>query len=176
MLAAAGVLTLAPRAMASDRPAPRPTLPWLVTQLLPSPELAAGDGARFGLSWQLTPVLYSFGIHRRLSPWRSFVVEPLTRQSGSIELFAAPAYLAYGSARDRWSGRVGVRSYFPLVQRGENLSLSLGSYYFRTLSGEDAVAYELGSYVLYGFIGMRFAVAPAFDARRYLTTLSVRAF
>jgi hypothetical protein len=164
-------------AAADDRPRPVPTLPWIGTELLPSPELAAGDGPRFGLSWQLTPILYSWGLNRRLDPFRFFVVEPLTRQSGSLELFASPAYLANGSgARDHWFGRVGARSYFPLVQRGENLSVSLGSYYLRNFAGDDGAAYEAGAYVLYGFIGVRFAYAPGFAPARYLTTFSIRVF
>jgi hypothetical protein len=63
---------------------PIPTLPWLIPQLIPSPELGFGalkgasNDAHFGMRWQLTPVLYSFGMYRKLSPWRFFVVEPLT--------------------------------------------------------------------------------------------------
>jgi hypothetical protein len=165
-------------ATASDaHPRPYPTLPWIGTQLLPSPELAAGNGARFGLSWQLTPLSYSWGLNRRLAPWRFFVVEPLTRQSGSIEIFVAPAYLSYrDGARDRWFLRGGVRSYFPLVQRGENLSISVGSYYFRNYAGDEGAAYEVGAYVLYGFVGLRFAYAPAFAPARALTTLALRFF
>ena len=162
---------------APDRPFPHPTLPWMAAQLLPSPELAAGDGARFGLGWQLTPLLFSWGLNRRLSPWRSFVVEPLTRQSGSIELFLSPEYLtAHGSADQRWFGHFGVRAYFPLVQRGENLSVSIGSSYFRNLHGDQAVAYEVGSYVLYGVVGLRFAYAPGFAPERFVTSLVLRVF
>src|SRR5262245_49472320 len=48
------------------------TFAWLATQLLPSPELAFTNegGPRFGMRWQLTPLLYSFGVDRRVSPFR----------------------------------------------------------------------------------------------------------
>src|SRR5262249_17835578 len=73
---------------------------WALPRFLPSPELAFGrqrslDDAghvdrgvstAFGLRWQLTPVLWSFGVHRRQSRWRFFVVDPFARQSGSLEL------------------------------------------------------------------------------------------
>src|SRR4051794_775501 len=69
-------------------PLPYPSLAWLVTQLVPSPELAVGrvkhiDGAgaesdvtttAFGLRWQLTPLVWSWGVNRRISRWRYFVV------------------------------------------------------------------------------------------------------
>ncbi len=75
------------------------TIPWLATQLVPSPEIAGGQGtARFGARWQVTPVLFSWGIHRGLSPWRFIVEEPLVRQSGSIELYLTPEYFFYGSS------------------------------------------------------------------------------
>src|SRR5690349_21741442 len=59
-----------PRRETATPPGTRVTFAWLVTQLLPSPEIAAGvDGAAFGLRWQVVPLLYSFGIDRRLSPF-----------------------------------------------------------------------------------------------------------
>src|SRR3954468_16143209 len=72
----------------AEEPAIRPTLPWVMTQLLPSPEVVVGQGtARLGLRWQITPFLYSWGIHRKLSPFRGLVAEPNVRQSGSVEVF-----------------------------------------------------------------------------------------
>src|SRR5262245_59756484 len=62
----------APRRPTATPPGTTLTFPWLVTQLLPSPELAVGDdGAAFGLRWQIVPFLYSFGIDPRLSPFRA---------------------------------------------------------------------------------------------------------
>ncbi len=162
---------------APDRPFPSPTLPWLAFQLVPSPELAAGEGAHFGLRWQLTPVLYSWGLNRRLSPWRFFVVEPLTRQSGSLELHFSPEWLDAGDgARERWFGHVGLRSYHPLVQRGENLSVSIGTAYFRNFAGEEGVAYEAGIYALYGVLGLRLAYAPGNARERFVTSFVFRVF
>jgi hypothetical protein len=154
-----------------------PTLGWIPTQLVPSPELVLGDrGAYFGLIWQLTPVLYSFGTNRRLSPWRFFVVEPIVRQSGSIELYLSPEYLAIEpKLLDRFGLRAGLRSYFGLWQRGEYLSMSLGSAYLRA-AAQDAVAYELGLYVLYGVLGVQLAAAPGHDLARYTGTLRFKFF
>jgi hypothetical protein len=155
-----------------------PAPAWLVTQLLPSPELAIAEdgGAHFGLRWQLTPVLFSYGVHRRLSPWRFFVVEPVVRHSGSTELYVTPEYLAVHSAfRERWYARVGLRSYFPVLHRGEYLSLSLGSSY---LQGRDAdsASYEGGVHFLFGVLGVLTTFTPGFDPARYTVTLNVRVF
>src|SRR5689334_2785164 len=102
---------------------------WLLTQLVPSPEVVHGDGVtRFGLRWQVTPLLYSFGVNRRVSPWRTLIVEPFVRQSGSIELFAGPEWIPFGRTfTDSLLWRVGARSYFPLVEYGDYLSMSIGA-------------------------------------------------
>src|SRR5260370_39908501 len=86
-----------PQLSAPSEPGVAITIPWLAAQALPSPELAVGDGStHFGLRWQGTPLLSSWGIHRRLSPCRFFVVEPLVRRSVSVARSAAPAYLRHG--------------------------------------------------------------------------------
>jgi hypothetical protein len=158
---------------APEEPRIHPTLPWVAAQLLPSPELTLAEEPGFGMRWQVTPLSYSFGLHRSLSPWRSFVVEPLARQSGSIELCVSPEYL---SALDEEFGmRFGIRSYFPLVERGEYLSFSIGSSYLR-FGSEGGQAWEAGLYVLSGFVGIEVAYAPALDPARFILALKVRPF
>jgi hypothetical protein len=151
------------------------TIPWVATQLIPSPEVAYGhDVARFGMRWQVTPVLFSWGIHRGLSPWRFFVAEPYVRQSGSVELFVTPEYLAYGSAfADGWLLRTGVRSYFPLVEHGEYLSVSMGASSF-LFDGHWGAAYEVGAYALFGVVGVQLTVAPTASAAPIATIATLR--
>ena len=145
---------------------------WAVGQLIPSPELGVTDrGALFGLKWQLTPVLYSFALDPRLDPWRWFVVEPLVRHSGSIELFVSPEYLA-GQGLGL-GGRAGLRSYFGLIQRGDYLSVSLGTSYYR-FGGRHGASYEAGAYILFGMLGLEVGYMPALDA--VITTLRLRYF
>lgn len=164
---------------ADERPPPGPhvTWPWLLTQLIPSPELALGDaGAHFGMRWQVTPLLYSFGLYPGVNPWRFFVVEPIVRQSGSVELYVSPEYLAIAPRfRDRMLLRAGVRSYFPLVQHGDYLSMSLGSSWFR-IGGQDGAAYEVGVYALFGIFGLQVDYAPGFKRAAWIGTLRFRYF
>jgi hypothetical protein len=139
-----------------------PNLVWMATQFLPSPGLGFGVGpAYFGLRWQVTPLLYSWGIHRGLSPWRVLVAEPLTRQNGSIEAYLSPEFLDVpGDATDKWLLRPGVRAYFPLAHHGEYLSMSLGTSY-QNVQGKSSAAFEGGAYVLFGLFGLQASYAPA---------------
>jgi len=165
-----------PRASATP-PGTRPTLAWALAQLVPSPELGLGnDGALFGLRWQLTPFSYSFGIDRRLSPFRSFVVEPLFRTSGSLEVFFSPEYLALDAPlAERFGFRTGVRAFFPVLERGEYVSVSLGAAYAR-FGGLEAATYQAGIYILFGFVGLEQSFAPALAEARWLTTFNLRFF
>ncbi len=67
-----------------------------ILQALPSPEMAFGafrtygDNATasrdletaFGLRWQVTPFVWSWGLHRKVNRFRWFVVDPIARNSG----------------------------------------------------------------------------------------------
>jgi hypothetical protein len=165
-----------------------PSLAWLAFQLVPSPEVAFGrlkqvgigeDTASekietaFGLRWQLTPVLWSWGVHRRLSRWRWFVVDPLARNAGSIELDTSFEYI-WGYV-DRMIVRPGVRATFPLVQRGEYLSFSMGTSTY-TYDRVPRVAYDGGVYFLYGIFGAQVTIAPAHNPLAAIATFRIRYF
>lgn len=160
-----------------------PSMAWLAVQLLPSPELAIGrvrdaSGAlqtetAFGLRWQVAPVLWSWGTNRRVSRWRFFVVDPLARHSGSIELTGNLQYF-WGHV-ERFIARPAIRGYFPLVERGEYLSMSLGT---STYSYDDKmrVAYDVGAYVLFGLFGIEASIAPDNGPLSAIGTFRLRYF
>jgi hypothetical protein len=163
-------------ARSASRDGPRPTVLWLVTQAVPSPEwILGGSGSRFALRWQITPLLYTFALRRELSPWRSFVVEPLARHGGSLELYLSPEYVMSGKRFERLMPRLGARAYFPIVERGDVVSMSLGTSYFsyRTDAG---VAFEGGFYVLAGVLGAQFAWSPSNTGADWIVTLSLKYF
>jgi hypothetical protein len=152
---------------------PPPTLFWMLAQAVPSPELGfGGDSVAAGMRWQLTPLLYSFGMNRKLSPWRTFVVEPLTRQSGSLELFLSPEYL--DGRTDEWLLRAGVHATFPLVERGDTLALTIGAG--ACIGGETSAEVEAGLSVLYGAVGLFFAYAPRVTLAPATVALRLRWF
>jgi len=170
-------LALAPPARPAEHAEngePRPTLVWIATQLVPSPEVAAGQGqAQFGLRWQATPVLYSFGVPPDLPPWRALVVEPLVRQSGSIELFFSPEVFFGTPVQGLLRG--GVRAYFPLIAKGDDLSASIATSY-TNVGGKSGVGYEVGVYTLYGVFGLTLTFAPEATPLQWITTLRFRYF
>lgn len=155
----------------------RLTLEWAALQLVPSPALGWGDdGAIFGASWQVTPLLYSFATDARLNRFRSLMVEPIVRHSGSVEAFVSPEYLALpGAFSDRFGVRVGLRGYYGVIERGDYLSLSLASSYFR-FPDHEGVTFEAGAYVLFGNLGFTLAFSPGFDAAPVLFSTRLRFF
>jgi hypothetical protein len=174
----ASAVALAARSAAASAEAPYdkhppPTVLWMLAQAVPSPEVGVGGvSPAAGLRWQLTPLLYSFGMYRKLSPWRTFVVEPLTRQSGSLEVFFSPEYL---SARtDEWLGRVGVHATFPLLDRGEKLAVTIGAGV--CFGSETSADFEGGVSVLAGTFGLFFAYAPRVTLAPATLSLRVRIF
>jgi len=169
-IAFALVSTVAASGSAADRH-PTPSIPWIIAQALPSPEVAFGSGrAIAGLRWQLTPFLYSWGIHRRAPRrWRSFVVESSMRHTGSVELFIGPEWLR----NERWFGRAGVRSYFPIADRGEALAISIGTSAWSD-GRRGGPSLELGAHVLYGFLALMITHSPGLPRAEWIGTLQVR--
>lgn len=155
---------------------PRFRLAWAIPQLIPSPGFVVGDtGVHGSMTWQLTPLLYSWAMDKRLVPFRFFIVEPIVRQSGSVELFVSPEYIGRGAFEDSWGVRGGARAYFPLTERGDGLSWSLGVSAFH-FAGETTPALDAGLYTLFGGLGLLASVQPwATDARAQFT-LRIRYF
>lgn len=147
---------------------------WATAQLVPSPLLVADKHVvQSGLRWQLTPLLYSFGIAAR--PWRTFIVSPIARLSGSVELFVAPEWTCCaGGDRDGFLARGGLRAYFPLLEHGESLAWSLGVSHWRHREG--GVSFDLGIYTLFGALGLVATVSPELRGRTYSFGLNVRYF
>ena len=158
-------------------PGQHPTLLWAALQLVPSPEvMVSGASAYAGMRWQITPVLYSFGINRKLSPWRSLIAEPVVRHAGSIELFVSPEYLSKsGAFAEHWLFRGGVRSHAPLMSKGEYLSASLGASLLH-FDHHLGAALSAGIYALYGFVGAEITYCPTPALRSTTLTLSLRVF
>ncbi len=143
-------------------------LSWGLMQLLPSPVLfqdADEKVARvqFGLRWHITPINISFRANKYISPVQFFVINPVRRFTGSVELFVQPELT---TAEFRYSrlGKFGIgagsRLILPLSGEGQNFSLSLGAKYnYREdLAGDDNSHFgiEAGIYAIYGILGVQF--------------------
>jgi hypothetical protein len=164
-----------------------PSLAWWITQLIPSPEFAVGrvtntglDGVpqtsnqvAFGLRWQVTPILWSWGTNRNVSRWRVFVADPLARHAGSIELDGTLEYV-WGHV-DRFLARPGIRATVPIYGKGEYVSMAIGTSTYR-YDGTMRVAYDAGIYFLYGIFGLQTTIAPAHDPLTAIGTFRIRYF
>ncbi|APR86530.1 Hypothetical protein A7982_11879 [Minicystis rosea] len=180
LVALVAILAAPASASAADLPPPPPAEPassqsnllWAAFQLIPSSEVVIWNGkVRYGARWQVTPLLYSFGGNRKLSRVRSFMVEPIVRHAGSIELYFAPEVLtgSFADNADRWILRGGLRSYFPLLHRGEYLSASVGGSVFSAL-GKAGAGFDAGLHTYGGIIGVRVGYSPTPGLR--MTTLA----
>lgn len=158
-------------------PVPDVRASWLLWQLVPSPGVALGEsGASPTLRWHLTPLLYSFGTDRRLNRFRWFVVEPLYRHAGSVELFADPFYIGRDRpARDRWGVNTGMRAHFPWLERGDALSYGFGASLLLLHEGVEP-SFEAGVTTLFGVLALFVHVAPWFDDGYAELSLRVRWF
>ena len=157
---------------------PRPSLLWLFLQFVPSPQWTWGSGGSvsFGMRWQMTPLLYSFGVNDKVSPWRAGIVDPVARQGGSVEIFLTPEYMSSQERwKDRWMLRAGTRAYFPLWQKGEYLSWSLGVSYY-SWNGNQGITYEGGVYLFGGFGGAQLSYSPRLAGAEWTGTFRVRFF
>ncbi len=158
--------------------APSPLLAggaWAATQLVPSPLLVIGDGhVGGGMRWQVTPLLYSFGISE--GPGRAFFVAPIARHSGSVELHVSPEWACCApDDASGWLVRAGLRFYLPLLERGEKLSWSLGGSYYQAAGSRGAAA-DLGAYTFNGIVGLNITVSPWLAQREVIAALTIRYF
>lgn len=151
---------------------------WTALQLVPSPLLVIGkEHVGGGLRWQLTPILYSFGIAAR--PFRTFLVSPIARHSGSIELHASPEWACCApDEQNSFLLRAGLRLYFPLLEHGEKLSWSVGASYYRAAGGStrNGASADLGIFTFNGVFGLNFTVSPWLTRREVITAFTIRIF
>jgi hypothetical protein len=148
---------------------------WAIAQLVPNPLLVVGDGhVGGGLRWQLTPLLFSFGIAER--PVRSFFVSPIARHSGSVDLHVSPEWSCCAAGGDHsWLARAGLRVYLPLIEHGEVLSWSVGASCYYAADGVGPAG-DLGIYTLFGVLGLTVTVSPLLSQREVIAALNIRYF
>lgn len=143
---------------------------WVVAQAVPSPEIVHDrEASHFGLRWQVTPFSWSWGIHRRARRWSLFTVLPSRRHSGSTEISFDPEWIRH----EGFLARAALRTYLPLVDRGEALSLSVAS-----TAWSDGHSYgpgfEVALHTMSGFLGLAFSTATGLRATTTAFTLIVR--
>jgi hypothetical protein len=149
---------------------------WPLSQLIPSPEIAWGDGkAAAGARWELVPIHYSFGLRAPRTRFHAFFIPPPAYFTGSVEIVASPEYVPAPRDASGWIGRLGIRATLPLVDRGETLAISVGvSEYLN--DGRPRTAFDVGLMTLFGTCGVRATISPGLAERQTIITLVLRFF
>ena len=143
-------------------------LSWSLLQTIPSPVLFQDSNDKdarviFGLRWQVTPVNISFRTNRYESPFQFFMINPVRKFTGSIELFVQPELASDEfdySKLSMFGIGAGSRLTIPVSGDGQNISVSIGGKYnYRNdYLGSDKHYFgiETGIYFIYGILGVQF--------------------
>jgi hypothetical protein len=148
---------------------------WFFPQFLPSPMVAHAPGSTgLALGWQVTPLLWALRMPPAAPPLRAFVVDPLARVSGSIELVVQPLWLPVGDHHELGVG-LGGHATAPLLQKGEVLAVWAGVSAL-SINGQTTPLYEAGLTTLFGTLGFTAARAPGLAGGTTLLGLRIRYF
>lgn len=141
---------------------------WAILQAVPSPVLMqdANDidsRVQFGLRWQIIPINISFRANKYISPVQFFMINPVRKFTGSIEVFVQPewatASFEYANL-NRFGISAGTRLTLPVLGDGENMSASIGGKYNyrKDYDGGDDGTFgiEAGIYGFYSILGLQF--------------------
>jgi hypothetical protein len=145
---------------------------WTIMQTIPSVTFFedkddVNNGLRTGFEWQIIPLSYSFSANPYISNIGLFYIRPVKRFSGSVELYFQPEYIFGGfrySSIKRFMFKSGIRIVFPVAQKGEYLSLSVGTglNYQRLSAGglKNTPTIETAVYSFFGMLGLKFNYNP----------------
>ena len=147
---------------------------WYKYQLIPNLLLHTNPtGGVVGAEWEAAPLLYSWGINKKTSPWYSFIVVPTARFSGSIEWnVAVQAYTKQvGGSHFGWSSF--LMSYLPFSDVGELAGLNLGAGVHGSPNG-IRVFKVIGVSTAFGMLHLN--VKHADRPTTWLTSLEIRIY
>jgi len=141
---------------------------WTLFQTIPSPAFyqdrdESDSRLQFGFRWHITPINYSFNANKLVTPVQFFLVNPVRRYGGSVEILAEPEWATSGyqySDLQRFNLAAGVRAFIPAIEYGEYLCFSIaGKYNIRKNKQDVSSNYysaEAGLYTLFGIAGIVF--------------------
>jgi hypothetical protein len=147
---------------------------WLAFQAIPSMMVISHPGdIPFAFEWEATPLLYSFGMTRLVSPWYSFKVSQAARFTGSIELKATGQISTRKTGSSYFGSSAQLIGHIPLMEKGEYLGLNVGvaKYAFAGFSPWFKV---VGVSTLFGLVEFNFKHSS--DPQMWMGTIEFRFF
>jgi len=149
-------------------------LVWSSLQLAPSFTWTTFPSAtHFAFEWEAAPVLYSFGLNRLASPWKFFVATPVARYTGSIEAVISAQVFTTKPGASHFGYSAQILGHIPVVERGEYLSVSIGSARYHT-NGQYNDFLVGGLSTLFGMLHGTVKYAPSTEV--WMTSLELRIF
>jgi hypothetical protein len=147
---------------------------WLPYQALPSMMVISHPGdIPFAFEWEVTPLLYSFGMTRKVSPWHSMFVLPPARFTGSIELKVTGQLSTRKTGRSYFGSSAQLIGHIPLIERGEYLGLNVGVAKY-AFAGSSPWFKVIGVSTLFGFVEFNFKHSS--DPSMWLGSIELRFF
>jgi hypothetical protein len=147
---------------------------WLPYQAIPSLMVISDPGdIPFAFEWEATPLLYSFGMTRLVSPWHFLYVPPPARFTGSIELKLTGQLSTRKMGASYFGSSAQLIGHFPLIERGEYLGLNVGVAKY-AFAGSSPWFKVVGVTTLFGFV--EFNVKHSSDPQIWLGTFELRFF
>lgn len=147
---------------------------WIDWQLVPNFTVTSTPPqAPFGFEWEATPLLYSFGISRLVSPWYSFIVEPVARFTGSIEVVVTGQFYPYKLGTSHFGHSAQLLGHIPLIERGEHLALNIGLAKYR-IGTEYPLFKVVDISTLFGFVHIN--LKHASNPEIWMGSLEIRMF
>jgi hypothetical protein len=147
---------------------------WLPFQAFPSMMVISHPGdIPFAFEWEATPLLYSFGMTRLVSPWYSFKVSQAARFTGSIELKATGQISTRKMGSSYFGSSVQLIGHIPLMERGEYLGLNVGVAKY-AFAGSSPWFKVVGISTLFGFLEFNFKHSS--DPQMWMGSIEFRFF
>lgn len=147
---------------------------WLLLQAVPSFTFASsGSGSSFGFEWEATPLLYSWGMSKLVSPWHAFFVEPTARFTGSVELAVTGQTFARKIGSSYFGVSVQFLGHIPLIERGEHLALNVGVAQY-SISNSASIMKVIGISTLFGIV--HFNLKQSSSPSIWMASLEFRIF
>ena len=147
---------------------------WLELQAIPSMMVVSHPGdIPFAFEWEATPLLYSFGMTKLVSPWYSFRVVPPARFTGSVELKVTGQISTRKTGASYFGSSAQLIGHIPLIERGEYLGLNVGVAKY-AFAGSSPWFKVVGVSTLFGFVELNFKHSS--DPTIWMGTIEFRFF
>jgi hypothetical protein len=167
-------ISFSARAQDERRESPSGFGSWLTFQAIPSMMVISHPGdIPFAFEWEATPLLYSFGMTRLVSPWYSFKVSQAARFTGSIELKATGQISTRKTGSSYFGSSVQLIGHIPLMEKGEYLGLNVGVAQY-AFAGSSPWFKVVGVSTLFGFLEFNFKHSS--DPQMWMGSIEFRFF